>query len=405
MTLPIVVASLGGVLALLGAALCGVAIVTLLQIVHAARATRVREADAIVVFGAAVWPSGPSPTLRLRTEHAAELYRLGLAPRVVLSGGGHGATSEPAAMAELMRARGIPDAALILDEDGVTTRATLRSVERLGGGRWSRILAVSSPFHVFRIVEEAQRRGLEALPCPAHRPAPADRATRLRLLLWEARQYAREVVAVWAYRWNTQQTGVRAARTRAVLRRLRRELGDRWRAFAGGADDVRRASIAIWSAIRNGAAPDTGPAASLPRLRWPVPGRVVSAFGMRHGRLHEGIDIPQPSGTPVRPALAGTVLLASELPGYGNLVVLDHAGPLATVYAHLATIDVAPGERVEVERSVGTVGATGHATGPHLHFEVRFEGTAIDPLVLLDQPVVNDAAVATRVSADERATS
>jgi murein DD-endopeptidase MepM/ murein hydrolase activator NlpD len=381
-----------GTIAVICAALGGVALVTVQQIWRASRAARPVHADAIVVFGAAVWPSGPSPTLRRRTEHAATLYRRGFAPRVVLSGGGAGSRSEPAAMAGMMRALGVPDEALVLDEAGVTTRATLRSVARLGAGGWSRIVVVSSPSHVFRIVEEARRQGIEATPSPAPRAAAADRATGLRHLAWDVHQYAREVAAVWAYRLDGRRLDPLKTSLRRAMPRLRRELSHRWSSFSGGADAVRRTSIAIWAAIRSDATPEERPPSSLPRLSWPVAGRVISAFGMRHGRLHEGIDIPQPLGTPVRPALPGTVLLASELAGYGKLVVLDHAGPLATVYAHLATIDVAPGERVGGERRVGTVGVTGHSTGPHLHFEVRYEGTAIDPLVLLDADQAEVAA-------------
>jgi murein DD-endopeptidase MepM/ murein hydrolase activator NlpD len=376
-------APLAGALGLAGTLLVGVGLVTVLRILRAARTTRVAPADAIVVFGAAVWPSGPSPTLRRRTEHAAALYGRGLAPLVVLSGGGAGRSSEPAAMAEVMRALGVPASALLLDETGVTTRATLQAAARMGAGRWRRILAVSSPSHLFRIVEEARRQGIEALPCPARRAPAGDRAARVRLLLFDARQYAREVAAVWKYRLTARRGGTSSSRARTALRRARRELSDRWRAFAGGADEVRRTSIAIWSAIRSAAGPAERTPASLPRLRWPVAGRVSSAFGMRHGRLHEGIDIAQALGTPVRCALPGTVLLAGEMPGYGKIVVLDHAQQLATVYAHLATIDVATGEGVDLERRVGTVGTTGHTTGPHLHFEVRFDGTAVDPAVLL----------------------
>ena len=371
-------------LAFAGALLGGVALVTLLRIRRAARATLVEPADAIVGFGAAVWPSGPSPTLRRRTEHAATLHARGLAPVVVLSGGGSGRSSEPAAMAEVMRALGVPGSALLLDDTGLTTRASLQAVQRLGEGRWRRILAVSSPFHVFRIVEESRRRGIEALPCPAQRVRPHDRASRLRLLLFDARHYVREIVAVWNYRLTAYGRDTLRLAWGAATRSARPKLTDRWRAFAGGADGVRRASIAIWSAIRSQAAPLERTPASLPRLRWPVAGRVGSTFGMRHGRLHEGIDIAQPLGTPVRCALPGTVVLASELPGYGKLVVLAHAQQLATVYAHLATIDVATGERVEDTRHVGTIGTTGHTAGPHLHFEVRFDGTAIDPAVLLE---------------------
>jgi murein DD-endopeptidase MepM/ murein hydrolase activator NlpD len=168
------------------------------------------------------------------------------------------------------------------------------------------------------------------------------------------------------------------------MRRLAAAAHARWRAFAGAADDVRASSIAIWSTIRERAARDDRPMSALPRLARPLAGEVTSVFGMRGGRLHEGIDVAQPEGTPVRAALGGAVLLAGELPGYGNLVVLDHGGNLVTVYAHLATVDVARDARIAPGQQVGTVGATGHSFGAHLHFEVRFEGTAVDPAVFLD---------------------
>jgi murein DD-endopeptidase MepM/ murein hydrolase activator NlpD len=130
-----------------------------------------------------------------------------------------------------------------------------------------------------------------------------------------------------------------------------------------------------------------------PRLEWPVAGRVTSRFGMRHGRLHEGIDIARPVGTPVHPARPGVVLLAEDMGAYGNAVVLLHGGTLATVYAHLDRVDVTAAESVERERCLGTVGTTGRSFGAHLHFEVRFDGTAVDPLVFLEEaPAPGDDA-------------
>lgn len=189
-----------GYAALLALMLCGLGFVTLLRIRRVARTQRLVEADAIVVFGAAVWPDGPSATLRHRTLRGAELYKLGLAPVVVCSGGFSGGVSEPRAMADILVAEGVPAAALVLDEEGVTTRATIVSIGALGAGRWRRILAVSSPFHLLRIVEESRRRGIEAIPCPARRSTAEGTAAKLRLFQWDARQYGREIVAVWAYR-------------------------------------------------------------------------------------------------------------------------------------------------------------------------------------------------------------
>jgi murein DD-endopeptidase MepM/ murein hydrolase activator NlpD len=115
-------------------------------------------------------------------------------------------------------------------------------------------------------------------------------------------------------------------------------------------------------------------------LVWPVLGPVTSPFGWRWGRLHEGIDIGVPAGTPIRAAAAGTVIYAGWLGGYGNLVVIDHGGGLATAYGHQSSIAAGSGAYVSQGQVIGYVGSTGHSTGPHLHFEVRVNGVPVDPL-------------------------
>ena len=106
--------------------------------------------------------------------------------------------------------------------------------------------------------------------------------------------------------------------------------------------------------------------------------RVQPLLGIR--RLHEGIDIWAPSGTPIHAAGDGTVLWAGPRNGYGIAVILDHGNGLGTVYAHQSAVAVAPGQRVGRGAVIGYVGQTGLAAGPHLHFEVRINGTAYDPL-------------------------
>ena len=118
-------------------------------------------------------------------------------------------------------------------------------------------------------------------------------------------------------------------------------------------------------------------------LIWPCDGVVVSGFGTRWGRMHEGIDIGCAYGAPNRAAAAGTVIYAGWLGGYGNLVVVDHGNGLSTAYAHASAILVSVGQQVAQGETVSLVGATGHATGPHLHFEVRVNGVAVDPLLYL----------------------
>ena len=167
------------------------------------------------------------------------------------------------------------------------------------------------------------------------------------------------------------------------MRRFVGRLGARWRSFVREADEVRDASSAIAATIRERRRPDDRALSVLPKLSRPADGRISGHFAMRDGRLHEGIDIAAPEGTPVLAALAGVVLLASELSGYGRVVVLDHGADLATVYAHLACLDVAEGARVEAGGRLGAVGTSGRAFGAHLHFEVRLDGTAVDPLVFV----------------------
>ena len=115
-------------------------------------------------------------------------------------------------------------------------------------------------------------------------------------------------------------------------------------------------------------------------LIWPCDGVVVSGFGMRWGRMHEGIDIGCGYGTPNRAAAAGTVIYAGWLGGYGNLVVVDHGNGLSTAYAHASSILVRVGQVVSQGQTVSLVGSTGNSSGPHLHFEVRVNGVAVDPL-------------------------
>src|SRR5438876_513104 len=124
-----------------------------------------------------------------------------------------------------------------------------------------------------------------------------------------------------------------------------------------------------------------GPIPTCPfRLAWPFHASVGDRFGPRGTGFHPGIDLPAPTGTPVHAAAVGRVVLARPTTGgYGNLVVVRNAEGVETLYAHLSRIFVSPGQAVTVGSLVGLVGATGRATGPHLHFEVRVRGAAVDP--------------------------
>jgi len=120
------------------------------------------------------------------------------------------------------------------------------------------------------------------------------------------------------------------------------------------------------------------------RLSWPLRAPVGDRFGPRGDRFHAGIDMPALLRTPVRSAAAGRVTYSGwGGRGFGMLVMIDHGDGVTTVYAHLAKLWMRIGESMSAGDVVGEIGATGDATGPHLHFEVRVRGAAIDPLTAL----------------------
>jgi murein DD-endopeptidase MepM/ murein hydrolase activator NlpD len=114
--------------------------------------------------------------------------------------------------------------------------------------------------------------------------------------------------------------------------------------------------------------------------------QITSTFGYRihpiYGdrRLHAGIDFRAPTGTPLLAAAGGEVVFAGWKSGYGNTTIIDHGGGVATLYAHQSNIGVSVGQDVKRGAVIGYSGATGNVTGPHLHFEVRVNGTPVDPL-------------------------
>jgi murein DD-endopeptidase MepM/ murein hydrolase activator NlpD len=126
------------------------------------------------------------------------------------------------------------------------------------------------------------------------------------------------------------------------------------------------------------------PPVSPVRLLAPLPVAVGDRFGPRGAGFHAGIDMPAPTGTPVTSAGFGTVSFTGySASGWGNLVIVRHRFGLNTLYAHLSAIDVSPGQAIAAGAQVGRVGMTGHATGPHLHFEVLLRGANVDPMSAL----------------------
>lgn len=118
---------------------------------------------------------------------------------------------------------------------------------------------------------------------------------------------------------------------------------------------------------------------------WPVDGRLIGAFGRRSDpfsgepAFHAGVDVSAPYGAPIRATADGIVVHAEYASGYGKLVVVDHGGGVSTYYAHLSRIDVIAGQEVRRGETVGSLGATGRATAPHLHYEVRVGNNPVNP--------------------------
>lgn len=130
------------------------------------------------------------------------------------------------------------------------------------------------------------------------------------------------------------------------------------------------------------AAPQAG------QLVAPVNGEISSGFGWRRDPIsgqrgwHSGIDIAAPEGSPVKACLDGQVAFAGKRDGYGNLVIVEHPGGLRSYYGHNATMNVTEGQAVRAGQQIAAVGRTGRATGPHLHFEIRRDDVAVDPMKL-----------------------
>jgi murein DD-endopeptidase MepM/ murein hydrolase activator NlpD len=116
------------------------------------------------------------------------------------------------------------------------------------------------------------------------------------------------------------------------------------------------------------------------QLIWPVNGPVVSGFGMRWGRLHAGLDIAVPAGTPIHAADSGRVVLMGWVDGYGNYTCIQHTASLSTCYGHQSAFSTSNGASVTQGQVIGAVGCTGHCFGDHLHFETRINGSPVDPM-------------------------
>ncbi|MBM3270155.1 MAG: peptidoglycan DD-metalloendopeptidase family protein [Candidatus Sericytochromatia bacterium] len=172
----------------------------------------------------------------------------------------------------------------------------------------------------------------------------------------------------------------------AVVERIR---ADR-RAWEQAEEQLERTSQQIEAMIRRLMARRTRkPPLGTGQFTWPVRGRITSGFGPRMHPIfrvvkpHRGIDFGAGWGSPVVAADTGVVLFSGWYDGYGKVVMIDHGADLVTMYCHLSSYGVSPGARVTRGQQIARVGSTGFSTGPHLHFEVRRNGTPVNPLGFL----------------------
>ena len=180
--------------------------------------------------------------------------------------------------------------------------------------------------------------------------------------------------------WSQRQLATARRDKRATLANVQEDK----EAALGHMRDLQAESASLAARIRSAQSSSIVPAptgaASAAGYVWPVHGVLTSSYGWRWGRMHEGIDIAVSNGTPVVAAAAGTVIVAGWMGGYGNLVVVDHGGGVSTAYGHNTSVAVGVGQQVAQGQLIAYSGNTGNSTGPHVHFEVRINGAAVDPL-------------------------
>ena len=255
---------------------------------------------------------------------------------------------------------------------------------------------VRGPLTRHGIVAFQRRRGL-------HVDGIAGPQTR-RALGWRGRpglgsrvmRYGDKGWDVAALQFLLQRAGHGPGRADGLFGPLTRAAVVRAQEAAGIGVDGLAGPVTIRS-LRTGAGGDNGEAPTGPvRFLRPVPGPIGSPFGAPRGdHTHTGVDFPVPYGTPIGAAGVGTVIYAAyNYGGYGNLVVIQHRLGYTSWYGHMSSITANVGEHVVGGTRIGYVGATGDATGPHLHFEVRHYDTPINPVPLLLSAVASRASAA-----------
>ena len=198
------------------------------------------------------------------------------------------------------------------------------------------------------------------------------------------------VIAITASAFASAPALANSASSADIAAPLRAAEATRTTATTSSGDEQFQHLFASWQALDGNihipsTAPHTG-AVSIPSIM-PLSGEhMTSGFGMRWHpvvggrRQHKGVDLAAPTGTPIHASADGTVAMAERYSGYGLYVQIEHGGSLETRYGHMSRIAVAEGQFVHKGDVIGYVGSTGRSTGPHLHYEVRVDGVAVNPI-------------------------
>jgi murein DD-endopeptidase MepM/ murein hydrolase activator NlpD len=227
-----------------------------------------------------------------------------------------------------------------------------------------------------RIIDRVREAKAEAVAAEKRLDALEE---KLRKIAAEVARRAAEVDAIKDRLVDRQQEfqGARAVKARALA-----TTRDHRRNLEGDLAALEKEQAAVLARLQS--AQGGGSAGPIRQgsgsLIWPVNGPVVSGFGMRWGRLHAGVDIAVPAGTPIRAADSGRVVLLGWTGGYGNYTCIDHGGSLSTCYAHQSRYGTSMGASVSQGQVIGYIGCTGHCFGDHLHFETRVNGSPVDPM-------------------------
>jgi murein DD-endopeptidase MepM/ murein hydrolase activator NlpD len=290
---------------------------------------------------------------RMGVSARAALLASSLAAALLLAGGGAAArtgNSDVAALQVALRAKGVYRG----DVDGIAGPQTERAVRVLQRRARVRVDGVVGP-QTRSVLGRFSRHQL------------GRRILRRKMIGWDVAEL--QFLLAWHGFPSGPFDGRLGARTERAVIRFQRWAGLAVDGWAGPATiSILRAPLPL----------------SPIRLSAPIAAPVGDVFGPRGDRFHAGVDFPAPWGAPVIATAAGRVSYAGWLRGgWGSVVSLAHAGGVRTTYAHLSRIDVRVGQRVASGRRVGLVGATGNATGPHLHFEVRLRGAFVDPLTAI----------------------